>query len=102
MTMSKGKLSEAVVVDLSGVAMDRCNVVMRDILQLVDDPQQKMIVSTNVAALLFGLAARLLQHHIADKDGAMPEWPKAVDAVVYHVAKLALETPPPADRTGMR
>jgi intracellular sulfur oxidation DsrE/DsrF family protein len=89
------KLSEKVVAELSSLAMDRCEVVMRDVLQLVDDPQQKMVLSTNVSALMFGMAARFLQHHFKQKDGEMPPFDKAVDAVVYHVAKLAKETPPP-------
>ena len=91
------KLSERVVEDLSGVAMERCRTVMMDVLQLIDDPQQKMVLSTNVAALMFGLAARFLQHDYAAKEGKgeMAPFEKAVDAIVYHVAKLAIENPPP-------
>jgi hypothetical protein len=91
--MSK-KLTERAVIELTDLAMDRCGVVMRDVLQLIYDPQQKMILSTNVAALMFGMAARFLQHHWYQKDGNEPEFSKAVDAVVFHVAKLAVETPP--------
>lgn len=92
--MSK-KLSEKVIVELSSLAIDRCEVVMRDVLQLIDDPQQKMVLATNVAALMFGMAARFLQHHVYREDGSEPDFSKAVDAVVFHVTKLALETPAP-------
>lgn len=89
------KLSVRTIEDLSGTAMDRCLTVMKDVLQLIDDPQQRMIVATNVGALMFGLAARSLQHHYKAKAGEMLPFEKAVDAVTYHVAKLAIESPPP-------
>lgn len=89
------KLSEKAIEDLSTLAMDRCRSVMMDVLQLVDDTQQKMVVSTNCGALMFGLAARFLQYDCRDKDGSILPFEKAVDAVVYHVAKLALAEPPP-------
>lgn len=88
------KLSEKAVEDLSTLAMERCRTVMIDVLQLIDDPQQKMIASTNVAALMFGLAARFLQYDYKAKNGCMPPFEKAVDAVTFHVAKLAIENPP--------
>lgn len=91
------KLSEAVVVELSELAMDRCKAAMMDVLQLVDDSQQKMIISTNVGALLFGLAGRLLQHHFEKQDGEKLPWDKAVNATIHYVAKLAIENPPPDD-----
>ncbi len=89
------KLSEKIVIELSELAMDRCKVVLMDVLQLVEDSQQKMIISTNVGALLFGLAGRFLQHHFEKQDGELVPWDKAVNATVHHVAKLAIENPPP-------
>jgi len=88
------KLSEATIIELSSLAMDRCEVVMRDVLQLVDHPQQKMVLSTNVAALMFGLAARFMQHDYKRDHGQMPPFNNAVDAIVFHVAKIAIANPP--------
>lgn len=93
--MGRVKLPVKTIEDLSTLAMDRCTPVMNGVLQLVEDEQQKMIVATNVAAMMFGLAARFLQYHYCEAHGEEIDFPKAVDAVVFHVAKLALETPAP-------
>lgn len=86
---------ERTVIDLSDLALDRCEAAMKGILQLLDSSQQKMIVSTNVAALMFGFVACFLQDHYEKKDGKKMPFDTAVDAAIHYVAKLAKENPRP-------
>lgn len=92
-------LSEQAVIDLSSVAIDRCEQAMKDVLQLVDNDQQRMIIAVNASALIFGMAACFLQDHYEKKMGQKIPWDTAVNNTVNYIAKMAIETPRPVART---
>jgi hypothetical protein len=88
------KLSDEEINDLAAHAVRRCERYLRGVLQLVDDPHQKMVVATNVAAFGFGLAARFAQHGYRERHGNAPEFADCADAVVGRVLQLAKQNPP--------
>lgn len=92
-------LSEQAIIDLSSVAIDRCEKALKDVLQLVDNDKQRMIIAVNASALIFGMAACFLQDHYEKTNGAKIPWDTAVNNAVHYIAKMAIETPRPAART---
>jgi hypothetical protein len=86
-------LDEQAIADLADHLSNIVGRKMADTLRLADDNSQRMFISTQVAALAFGMAARFMQISAAEK-GLSFEWDESLYAIVSHVSKLAIDNPP--------
>lgn len=91
----RSKIDPKIVEDLSTLAMERCEGVLKDVLQLIDHPSDAMVLCTNVSALTFGMAARFLQIDASSAGVETVPFIEYFDALVLKVRELVIENPPP-------
>lgn len=86
------KLSERAILDLCNLAVDRSYKSAFSVLQLVDDPNQRVMVALAITKNILTLTAKLAEH-------AKPElnYERLVHSLSNQAVALALSDQPPTD-----